>query len=326
VGARSVSMASGAARARSAAGARSVSMTSGAARARSAAGARCVNHVCLRDQAHTLMQWVQDSQSYICPPLPLPSTAHLFDTSPVCVCLCHTPAVPRMRTASTLQICAHGHNRRSCGTCMERCEHGRPKAQCRGRYCFAGKLRGTSQEELKHLAVLHVFYKDADELFEFLDHTIHARCPCEGWRAINVDSDFEVGAKWRFVEYDGRYWHKDKVAADTEKTQVLSQYGSVLRIRDALAPIEGCDNIMVDARKGDVMYRQTFDFIGGQDRCWPAVWQRAQSLAVRTCLFLRDNKVQTLDTFFPAAQPQAGTRGSGRVRRPSVRLREPGSS
>jgi hypothetical protein len=217
---------------------------------------------------------------------------------------------------------------------MERCPHGRPKAECGGQHCFAGKLAHTSQQELKHLAVLYVFYYDKDEMLEFLDRTIHTKLRREGERAIDVDADFGVDAKWRFVEYDGWYWHKDKVAADTKKTQVLSQYDSVLRIRDNLPEIAGCDNLVVDSRKGDAMYRQTFKFIGGQASDWPAVWQRAQSLAVRTCKFLQDNKVQTIDTFFAAAQPQAETPGAarepnvsarGRVRNTSVRLCEPGS-
>jgi hypothetical protein len=149
----------------------------------------------------------------------------------------------------------------------------------------------------------------------------------EGEPPINVDADFEVGTKRWFVEYDGWFWHKDKVAADTQKAQVLTQYGSVLRIRDQLPAIEGCDNLIIDSTKdkGDAMYRKTFEHVGGQASDWPAVWKRAQSLPVRTCNYLRDNKQQTVDTLFPAAQPQAGPRSSGRVCRPSVRLCEPSS-
>ena len=133
---------------------------------------------------------------------------------------------------------------------------------------------------------------------DFLAHTVNAKFDGDG-RTINVDADFETPSGRLFVEYDGSYWHRDKSAQDADMTQVLLKHGSVLRIRDSLAPIDGCDNIIVDAvkDKGDAMYRRTFDHVGRDAAAWDATWQRAQSLVVRTCQFLQDNKVQTLDGF-----------------------------
>jgi len=42
------------------------------------------------------------------------------------------------------------------------------------------------------------------------------------------------------VEFDGAYWHKDRIAQDTEKTQILLDSGfSVVRVREGDLPFIG---------------------------------------------------------------------------------------
>jgi rubrerythrin len=67
-------------------------------------------------------------------------------------------------------------------------------------------------------------------------------------RVLNVDV---LVPDWRLaIEYDGAYWHADRVAADAEKTARLTAVGwRVLRLREAPLPLlPNVDQVVVESR------------------------------------------------------------------------------
>jgi hypothetical protein len=167
-------------------------------------------------------------------------------------------------------------------------------------------------EELKHLAVLWTVYNNNDDLESFLNATVRARFVDDKTR-INPDAIFETSMGPLFVEYDGWFYHKDVLHKDVTKTEILTKFGRVIRIRDNLPPIElpYCQNIIVDSVKDkDIAYRKTYDAIGGPDKNWQQVWARANSLYQRAFEFLMDNTVNTMDDWLNSSADSGGDSSS----------------
>lgn len=67
----------------------------------------------------------------------------------------------------------------------------------------------------------------------------------------NIELDIYIPCLHFAIEYDGAYWHKDKVESDNNKNRILSDAGIYLvRVRE-------CGLADLDKKYGDIIYRKT---------------------------------------------------------------------
>lgn len=193
------------------------------------------------------------------------------------------------------------------------CAHGSRLEHCTGSSSTCGvKLGSRSKEEIYQAALVQMCMDNTVTIEQFVDNLRAKYTPQTEWddeydvertvKAINVDATFNNV----HFEYDGLYYHRDKLATDKAKTmQILKDKDQkVFRVRDRL-PSLGIVNdkyreIIVDCSKGHEIVAKsvwTEYFKTDSDNDWPDLWRHVKSLADRAIMHFCDPKQETMDKF-----------------------------
>ncbi len=93
-------------------------------------------------------------------------------------------------------------------------------------FYISKNLNGTSRKELYVLYYVRRFYPDAISRYQF-----------EGNSRKKIEADIFIPSLNTIIEYDGGFWHKNKVEIDNMKNSWFQCHGyKVIRIRDAELP------------------------------------------------------------------------------------------
>ena len=89
-------------------------------------------------------------------------------------------------------------------------------------------------------------------------------------RGVRPEPDLLMGDSLVF-QYDGRYYHSKRAESDARTNRKHAQQGfRVIRLRDRLGPVPGCDNILCDTPNVQSVQKDIFAYFGAEDQHTPA--------------------------------------------------------
>jgi hypothetical protein len=200
-------------------------------------------------------------------------------------------------------FCEHDRVKYNCKECGGSgvCEHGSLKVRCTKNAKTCGlTLSSRSIEEIYQASVVYTclaIQNNASPDLSELIIAVQEKYVCShDSKTINVDAVFGS----MIFEYDGHYWHHDKVDEDRSKTMRMLKDGySVIRVRDRLDSLSilesGYTEININSRLGHQEVGKATCREAFADICcdYISVWRTAEQLATGLLLHLYDSK-QTL--------------------------------